>query len=66
MKRFKIFVSSVQKEFQEEFSVAKRTASLDLSALVALGLLEKIGKTGKGVYYQLTKGAIKGQKGHFY
>ena len=52
-------------QYQEEFSVAKRTASLDLAELVAVGLIEKVGSTGKGVYYQLAKGASKGQKGYF-
>lgn len=50
-------------KYQEEFSVAKRTASLDLSELFAAGLVEKIGTTGKGVHYRLAKGAPKGQKG---
>jgi ATP-dependent DNA helicase RecG len=50
-------------EFQTTFAVAKRTASLDLAGLVAAGLLEKVGTTGKGVFYQLAKGAPKGQKG---
>jgi len=50
-------------KYQEEYSVAKRTASMDLSKLVDFGLLKKIGTTGKGVYYQLIKGAPKGQKG---
>jgi len=50
-------------KYQEKFSVAKRTASLDLSELVAAGLVKKIGTTGKGVHYTLIKGAPKGQKG---
>ena len=50
-------------QYQEELSVAKRTASLDLAELVTAGLIEKVGSTGKGVYYQLSKGASKGQKG---
>ena len=50
-------------QYQKEFSVAKRTASMDLSELVAIELIEKIGTTGKGVYYRLAKGAPKGQKG---
>jgi predicted HTH transcriptional regulator len=50
-------------EFQTAFSVAKRTASLDLAGLVSVGLLEKVGTTGKGVFYRLSKGAPKGQKG---
>ena len=49
--------------YQDEFSVAKRTASLDLSELVAAELIERIGTTGKGVHYRLAKGAPKGQKG---
>jgi predicted HTH transcriptional regulator len=51
------------KEVQTAFSVAKRTASLDLAALVSVGLLEKLGTTGKGVFYRFAKGAPKGQKG---
>jgi hypothetical protein len=43
--------------YQVEFSVAKRTASLDLAELVGAGIIQKSGKTGKGGYYQLTKGA---------
>jgi hypothetical protein len=31
--------------------------------LVAAGLVEKIGTTGKGVHYRLTKGVPKEQKG---
>ncbi len=50
-------------EYQEKFAVAKRTASLDLKELVTEGLLEREGKTGKGVIYRLAKGASKGQKG---
>jgi len=49
--------------YQETFLVAKRTASLDLGDLVEKGLIERVGTTGKGVYYQLAKGAPKGQKG---
>ncbi|MBL7174393.1 MAG: DUF4062 domain-containing protein [Desulfobacteraceae bacterium] len=59
----KIHGKITNSKYQEEFSVAKRTASLDLSELVAAGLVEKIGTTGKGVHYRLTKGATKGQKG---
>ena len=53
----KIHGKITNSKYQEEFSVAKRTASLDLSELVAAGLVEKIGTTGKGVHYRLTKGA---------
>lgn len=59
----KILGKITNSQYQEEFSVAKRTASLDLAKLVATGLIEKAGSTGKGVYYRLAKGATKGQKG---
>ncbi len=59
----KIHGKITNSKYQEQFSVAKRTASLDLSDLVDSGLVEKIGTTGKGVHYRLTKGAPKGQKG---
>ena len=59
----KIHERITNSQYQEEFSVAKRTASLDLAELVADGLIEKVGSTGKGVYYQLAKGASKGPKG---
>lgn len=59
-------------EYQELCKVSKRTASDELGQLEAKGVLEKIGKTGKGTYYQAkghqrgergSKGAPKGQKG---
>ncbi len=50
-------------ECQSEFLVSKRTASGDLGELAFMCILEKVGTTGKGVFYQLTKGAVKGQKG---
>jgi len=50
--------------YQEEFDVAKRTASKDLQLLTSLGLVSKEGTTGKGVFYKITKGASKGHKGH--
>ncbi len=59
----KIHGTITNSQYQKEFLVAKRTASLDLSELVAVGLIEKAGSTGKGVYYRLAKGATKGQKG---
>ena len=49
-------------QYQKEFKVAKRTASLDLGELVSVGILEREGRTGKGVMYRLAKGAPKGQK----
>ncbi|MDX9821080.1 MAG: ATP-binding protein [Syntrophales bacterium] len=51
-------------EYQKTFSVAKRTVSQDLRQLVDMGLIHKIGTTGKGVHYRLAKGAPKGHKGH--
>lgn len=48
-------------EYQQLFEVAKRTASKDLRSLTSLGLVEKQGTTGKGVFYRLAKGAPKGR-----
>jgi len=49
------------KEYQESFGVSKPTASRHLEALAGKGLLKKIGTTGKGTYYVLSrKGLIKG------
>lgn len=47
-------------DFQEAFNVAKRTAHRDLAELVQKGVLEKVGTTGKGTFYVIGKGAIKG------
>jgi ATP-dependent DNA helicase RecG len=41
------------KDYQDLFSVSKQTATRDLSHLVALSILQKIGQTGKGTYYIL-------------
>jgi len=49
--------------YQELTGVAKRTAHRDLTDLVGKGVFEKHGTTGKGVFYQLAKGAKKGPKG---
>lgn len=49
--------------FQTEFASSKRTASRDLDELMEKGIIEKVGTTGKGVYYHLAKGATKGPKG---
>ncbi len=49
--------------FQERLDVAKRTAHRELTELVRKGLLKKIGKTGKGTFYILHKGAVNGPKG---
>jgi ATP-dependent DNA helicase RecG len=50
-------------EYQTTFSVAKRTAHGDLAELTDKGLVEMVGSTGKGTYYELAKGAAKGPNG---
>lgn len=42
--------------YQFTFSASKRTASRDLDEMIAKGIIEKVGTTGKGVYYLLAKG----------
>lgn len=49
--------------YQQEFESSKRTASRDLDVMITKGIIQKAGTTGKGVYYSLAKGAIKGPKG---
>lgn len=49
--------------YQSEFTSSKRTASRDLDEMMEKGIIEKVGTTGKGVYYHLSKGAAKGPKG---
>lgn len=49
--------------YQLEFKASKRTTSRDLDDMVVKGIAEKVGTTGKGVHYHLTKGATKGPKG---
>jgi ATP-dependent DNA helicase RecG len=49
--------------YQQEFKASKRTASRDLDDMIVKGIAEKVGTTGKGVYYRLAKGATKGPKG---
>ena len=44
-------------DFQEAFQVAKRTAYRDLNEMVSKGVLQKVGTTGKGTFYILSKGA---------
>jgi ATP-dependent DNA helicase RecG len=41
------------KDYQDLFFVSKQTATRDLSHLVDLNILQKIGQTGKGTYYVL-------------
>ncbi len=49
--------------YQHEFDISKRTASRDLDDLVGKEIVKKTGTTGRGVYYRLVKGVIKGPKG---
>ena len=52
------------KSYQERFGVTKPTASRHLEAMTSKGVLEKIGTTGRGTYYVLSrKGRTKGSKG---
>jgi ATP-dependent DNA helicase RecG len=44
-------------DFQKAFQVAKRTAYRDLNEMVSKGALEKVGSTGRGTFYILSKGA---------
>ncbi len=41
------------KEYQKAFDVSERTASRELSGLVRMGILSKVGITGKGTHYKL-------------
>ena len=41
----------------------KRTAHRDLTDLVAKGVFQRVGTTGKGTTYTLAKGATKGPRG---
>ena len=49
--------------YQTLTGVAKRTAHRDLTELVEKGVFRRVGKTGKGTFYEFMKGAIKGPKG---
>jgi ATP-dependent DNA helicase RecG len=42
-------------EYQTIVGVSRATASRDLEELLAKGVLEKVGTTGKGTYYLLAK-----------
>ncbi len=51
-------------DYQQRFAVSKPTASRDLEDMVSKGVLEKVGTTGKGTYYVISrKGLAKGSKG---
>ena len=49
--------------YQTLTGVAKRTAHRDLTELVEKGVFRRVGKTGKGTFYEFMKGATKGPKG---
>ena len=60
-------VECIHKEYQELCEVKKRQATNDLKELEEKSIFEKVGVTGKGVYYILSRikganGALKGQK----
>jgi len=52
------------REYQTICSVKKRQTTDDLKELENMKIIERIGKTGKGTYYKLKKGAPKGHNGH--
>lgn len=60
LKRNRSITNSI---YQAEFEASKRTASRDLEEMQAKRAIEKVGTTGKGVLYRLSKGAAKGPKG---
>ena len=45
-------------EYQESTGASRATASRELDALLAKGVLEKVGTTGKGTHYVLEKKRI--------
>jgi predicted HTH transcriptional regulator len=53
------------REYQVLIGVSKRTASRDLDNLVQMGILERVGATGKGTRYVLkvSEGGQRGQNG---
>jgi len=59
----KMYGKVTNSAYQSLTGTARRTASRDLEALVRMGLLERIGETGKGTHYIL-KGTQRGQTGH--
>jgi len=58
-------------EYQKLFNVSKRTVTNDLQLLMAKDLLKKMGATGRGTYYILSRGnngaitSNEGNKGAF-
>lgn len=53
IKYLKEHLKITNSQYQEEFDVAKRTASKDFQLLTSLGLVSKEGTTGKGVFYKI-------------
>jgi hypothetical protein len=50
--------------YQQAFGVSKPTATRDLDDLVRKGVLDMVGRTGKGTFYVVgRKGLTKGSKG---
>ncbi|NUQ62201.1 MAG: hypothetical protein HUU20_06920 [Pirellulales bacterium] len=51
-------------EYQQITGATKKTASRDLADIVAKGVVQRVGTTGRGAFYVLArKGDIKGTKG---
>lgn len=50
-------------EYQRLFGVSKRTATDDLNQMESKELVERVGTTGRGTYYQRKKGAKGATKG---
>ena len=44
---------SLNKEYQELTNVSRQMATIDLTKMVKKSVLERIGKAGKGIAYQL-------------
>ncbi|HEV2853823.1 MAG TPA: lipid A-modifier LpxR family protein [Thermoanaerobaculia bacterium] len=51
-------------DYQRVTGTTKKTATRDLENLIARGVLDRVGKTGRGTYYVLArKGTQRGQRG---
>ena len=50
-------------EYQQICQVSMRTASRDLAELVKKGIVEQVGRTGKGTFYTLKRPQTR-QRGH--
>jgi len=51
------------KGYRELTGASKRTASRDLEELLSLGVVDRVGETGRGTRYVL-EGPERGQRGH--